>query len=282
MTATPLKIGAVPFDAAVAAAAARDVVLPDLYYGKLRGVERAHAFSVARIAQLDQLDLILKSLVKVLDTGATFEQWRKEILKTPAALAMPLHRLDNVFRTNIQGAYARGKCVHIERHKTTRPYLMYSAINDSRVRPAHLAMDGFVAAVDDPVWATAMAPNGFRCRCGCISLTEKQAEKRRAEDAKRMEDRDFANARHSAVINGAADPGWDYSPCDALKLPPGVTKPKPGQPPSPALERLAPGVVAAIRRQRHPALEKLATGLLSAFLVMLAEALTDDDKEQQP
>jgi SPP1 gp7 family putative phage head morphogenesis protein len=274
MTA-PLRVGIVDFDEAIAAAAARKVVLPTEYYGKLRGVERATAFSVARIAQLDQLDLILKSLVKVLDSGATFDQWRKKIIDAPAALTMPEHRLDNIFRTNVQGAYARGKCVHVANNKATRPYLLYSAINDSRVRPAHLAMNGFVAGVDDPIWATAMPPNGYRCRCTVISLTEKQAEKRRAEDAERMQDRDFAEARLRALINGAADQGWDYSPCSALTMPPGVTKPKPGERPSPALERLAPGVVAAIKRPRHPALEDLSAALLVTFLAMMVDAITE-------
>ncbi|EXE12573.1 phage head morphogenesis, SPP1 gp7 family domain protein [Acinetobacter sp. 983759] len=54
---------------------------------------------------------------------------------------------------------------------------MYSAINDSRVRPSHLALNRIVRHIDDPFWLTHYPPTGFRCRCTCIALTEKQALK---------------------------------------------------------------------------------------------------------
>lgn len=279
MTAA-LRIGfGLPFTEAIAAAKARGVVLPDVYYGKLQGIARAEAFSVAGIASLDQLDLIMQSLVKATSTGATFDTWRGELLDSDAALSLPAHRLDNIFRTNIQGAYARGRCVHIARNKDTRPFLLYSAINDSRTRPAHSAMDGFTAPVSDPIWMTWMPPNGFRCRCTVLSMTEERAHDRMRSDAERMEDADFANARHAAIINGP-DKGWDYSPCAGLKLPAGVPVPKPGAAPHPALEQLSPGLVAAIRRPRHPALQAAADALLIGFLGMLAAVLSEDDGEE--
>jgi hypothetical protein len=54
---------------------------------------------------------------------------------------------------------------------------MYSAINDSRVRPAHLALNRIVLPIDHPFWLTHYPPTGFRCRCTCVALTEKQALK---------------------------------------------------------------------------------------------------------
>ncbi len=40
---------------------------------------------------------------------------------------------------------------------------MYDAINDNRVRPSHLAMDGIIRPVDDPFWAKNAPINGYRC-----------------------------------------------------------------------------------------------------------------------
>lgn len=210
---TPLSVGPVPFEEAIKAAEERGIVLPEEYYGKLQGVARALSFSVAGIVKLDQLQRVLDSLVGAMKDGKTYQQWAEEVLKTPDVLAMPPHRLDNIFRTNIQGAYARGRCVHIQKNKDTRPMLMYSATNDSRVRPAHLAMHGHVAPVGDPVWEKWTPPCGYRCRCTVISLTESQGKQRRDEDRKRLEkDTGLANARQRAKLDGP-DAGWDYSPC---------------------------------------------------------------------
>ncbi len=102
-----------------------------------------------------------------------------------------------MFRTNIQGWYAAGRCrAHLD-NRAARPYLMYSAVNDSRTRPAHAAMKGFIAHIDDPIWKQWTAPCGFNCRCTNISLTEDQAKRRGLKP--------FPGV--------APDPGWDYSPC---------------------------------------------------------------------
>ncbi len=54
---------------------------------------------------------------------------------------------------------------------------MYSAIDDSRVRPSHLALNRIIRHIDDPFWLMYYPPWGFMCRCTVIALTEKQAEK---------------------------------------------------------------------------------------------------------
>lgn len=221
-------VAAVGFEArfreAILASAGRVSVLPDVYYGQLQGVARAEAFSIAGIAKLDQLQGALNSLTTAIHQGMSFEQWKEEVLKkSPEVAALPAHRLDNIFRTNIQGAYARGRCVHAELHKDSRPFLMYSAINDARVRPHHLAMSGHVAPIGDSIWQKWTPPCGYRCRCTVISLTESQAKARGAKDSDRLQnDHEAAQAR-SAAINGGPDAGWDYSPCDAKW--PGATPP---------------------------------------------------------
>jgi SPP1 gp7 family putative phage head morphogenesis protein len=165
-----------PFYRAVEEMKKRGVVLPDKYYGEMQGLHRQLNFSIAGKASLDQLQGVLDSLEDALNKGLTFAKWQKDIRVQD--LGLPKHRLDNIFRTNIQAAYNRGHWENFIEHKSTRPYLMYDAINDSRVRPTHLAMDGIIRPVGDAFWATNYPPNGFRCRCRCISLNERQARER--------------------------------------------------------------------------------------------------------
>lgn len=212
----------VPFAEAIAWARARGVVLPDIYYGQLQGVARAKAFSVAGITKLDQLLLVHESVTDALSTGQTFAEWKKIVLAQDSGLgAMPMHRLDNIFRTNIQSDYARGRCEQQGRNKERFPWLLYDAVNDSRTRPAHAAMDGFIARHDDPIWSKWRPPCGYRCRCRLISLTEKQAQKYIDADARRLgndKPQDhlwgltYAQARSRAISEGPDD-GWDYDVC---------------------------------------------------------------------
>jgi SPP1 gp7 family putative phage head morphogenesis protein len=196
----------VHFQEAIRAAEARNVVLPDAYYGQLQGLARQKAFSIAGIAAYDQLKAVLDDLNKAQANGQTFKQWQRN--PSVKALELPVYRLDNLFRTNIQGQYMAGRWEQITRTQDSRPYLMYDAINDSRTRPAHKALDGFIRPVNDPVWRRISPLNGYRCRCGLISLTEAQAKARSADG------RGLDKAYDSETMQ--PDKGWDYSPQDRL------------------------------------------------------------------
>jgi SPP1 gp7 family putative phage head morphogenesis protein len=169
-----------PFDEAIAQMASRGVVLPDIYYRQLRGIHKQLAFSIANVAKLDQLQLVLDSLANHLKTGGTFASWQKHV--DVKALGLPKHRLDNIFRTNIQQAYNHGHWQHAVANKSTHGYLLYDAINDSRTRPTHKANDGIIRKIDDPIWRRIwFSRSVYRCRCRLISLTEKQAIARSGE-----------------------------------------------------------------------------------------------------
>lgn len=162
-----------PFSEALDAAKERGVVLPDVYYGELQGIARQQSFSVAGLAALDQLQAVKDSLDKAMAQGLSFGEWQKQA--AVAELGLPKHRLDNIFRTNLQGNYQAGQWEQFEANRDNRPYLMYDAINDSRVRPTHLAMDGKIWHIDDPQLDTHAPINGYRCRCSLIPLGESEA-----------------------------------------------------------------------------------------------------------
>jgi len=203
----PIKIGVVPFHQAIKAAQIRHVVLPEVYYGEMQGLARQLSFSIAGIAAHDQLTQVKDSLSASLQRGTSFNKWKKEILEN-GILDLPAHRLDNIYRTNIQNSYNRGRWEKYQSVKGERPYLMYDAINDSRVRPSHLAMDGIIKRHDHSFWKEHAPSNGFRCRCRLISLSEKQAQRRSGQ----------GTGLNKPINNDLMNPddGWDYNPAEDL------------------------------------------------------------------
>lgn len=176
MTA-PLVIGFdVTFDEAIAAADARDVVLPEEYYGPLQAEARRIAFTVRGLASLDQLQTVLDQLTDLLNSGGTlrdFQAWAEE-----QNFSLPRHRAETVFRNAIQNAYNAGHWRQFEQNMERRPYLMYDAINDSRTSPVCRAIDGVIRRADDPFWQGHSPQLHHRCRSALVSLTEAQASAR--------------------------------------------------------------------------------------------------------
>lgn len=174
----------------------RRVTLPAAYYGNRRLEARAFSFSVAGLTQIDQIKGVLDSLNEAVRNGTTFDDWKKTVRSKAVGVGLPDYRLENIFRTNIQNAYMAGRYEQQSRNFRARPFLMYDAINDSRVRPAHLAMDGYIARHDAPVWDRWTPPCGYNCRCSLTALSEAQARKR--------------GYNGKPPPNVAPDPGWDY------------------------------------------------------------------------
>lgn len=108
---------------------------------------------------------------------------------------------DTVYRTNVASAFAAGAW-----HQSLDPEIMeiipaklYSAIGDSDTRPNHLAADGLIAGVTDPIWETLSPPMGFNCRCSLLDVDRFELEDRGLLNADgtvtRVLPANFANAR---------------------------------------------------------------------------------------
>lgn len=189
------------FAEAIAAAKRRGVVLPDVYYGAMQDAARAEAFSIAGLATLTQLEDVWDDLQRNLASGATFADWQAQA--STMALVLPDHRLDNIYRTNLQSSWNSGRAEQILRNRRTHPWLRYDAVNDSRTRPAHAAMDGKIFHVDDPIWNSWYPPCGYRCRCRVIAMTDAEAKRR----IKAGQD-----AGNDPTVRPVVDPddGWNY------------------------------------------------------------------------
>jgi SPP1 gp7 family putative phage head morphogenesis protein len=205
-----LKIGFnVPFVEAISATRQRKIVLPDVYYGELQKIDRQLAFSVANIAKFDQLQFILDSLVSAQEKGQSFATWKKGFIAANVDLGLPKHRLENIYRTNIQNSFNRGHWEKFLKTKEDRPFLMYDAINDSRTRPSHHAMDGIIRPVEDSFWNKNAPSNGFFCRCKLLSLSESQAQ-RRSGNGKGL---------NKPIVEEDMQPDkdWEYNPSEDLQ-----------------------------------------------------------------
>ena len=155
------------------------------------------SFTVAKVARLDILQDIRAAMDRVKAEGRTFDDFRNElepILRRKGwwgrqRMADPLtgqtrivqlgslHRLRIIFDTNLRMATAHGQWQRIERLAGVMPYLRYSAVQDARTRPEHLAWHGTVLPWDHPFWHTHYPPNGWRCRCAVQQLGEDDLER---------------------------------------------------------------------------------------------------------
>lgn len=152
----------------------KKVVLPEEFY-LLDLNARQYATTVSGLASLDQIKTVINLSNKAIESGSTFQEFQKAVKESGIELSP--HHLDNIFRTNIQNAYAHGIWTQQQENKTNRPYLKYSSLTDSRVRPSHLELNNIVRHIDDSFWDTHYPPNGFQCRCSVDALTEAQAKK---------------------------------------------------------------------------------------------------------
>ncbi len=149
-------------------------------FAKLAAEAKVRAFAVSGIAKGDELNTVFTALQRAIDSGDSFEKFKKEcasIFERRGWSGKRAWRVDNIFRTNIQTAYNVGHYTQQMAGRDVHPYWMYSAVNDQRTRPTHLAMSGRVWPADHPVWKTWYPPNGYRCRCSVIGLTKGGAER---------------------------------------------------------------------------------------------------------
>ena len=195
---TKLAVGLdVPFGEAISWASKRTSVLADEFYSDIQAAARKGAFTVSGITSVSRINHIKQTLDEAIRNGLSMRDWQSS-LDADIFRLKPFHR-ETIFRNAVQSAYAAGRWEQQQRIKRIRPILMYDAINDSRTRLTHRALDAFMAPADDPVWKRIYPPNGHNCRCTVVSLTEKQARARGWTG--------FVKA-----LPAEPDDGWDHNP----------------------------------------------------------------------
>lgn len=143
---------------------------------------RSLAFTVSGYSKLQILRRFYEELLAAIEDGNTLTQFRanmNDFLERQGYDGITPYQAENIFRTNVQTAYNVGHYKQMTDPDVMklRPYWQYDAVNDSRTRRSHLAMDGRVFPADSPVWDVWFPPNGFKCRCTVRSLSERQVER---------------------------------------------------------------------------------------------------------
>lgn len=145
---------------------------------KALGEEAKHrAFYVTGLARHDLVQLVSDGIEEALKSGETLPQFKERIMAAIQTQGWHDYRIENIFRTNLQTAYAAGRYKKMQAVKASRPYWQYMAVMDKRVRPAHAMLHGRVYPADHEFWASHYPPNGFRCRCCVRTLSERQVHK---------------------------------------------------------------------------------------------------------
>ncbi|WP_019024070.1 MULTISPECIES: phage minor head protein [unclassified Thioalkalivibrio] len=200
------------------------------------GAEHDHAFTVAKMMDVDMLGDVRKALDEAMARGGTLRQFRDDLIPTLQArgwwgrkdVVDPLTgervnallgssgRLQTIFRTNLQSAYSVGAWERIEEQAEEAPYLMYDAVDDHRTRPEHEALNGTVLPVTDQFWQTHYPPNGWNCRCGVQQLSETEMAARGLKPSRRPSPgtKEWKNPRTGEThrVPRDLDPGWDHNP----------------------------------------------------------------------
>lgn len=155
------------------------------------GEAHDHAFTVAKMMDMDLLAQVRASLDEALATGTPFGEWKQQIapllkkagwwgeqpVRDPATGATApaqlgsAWRLETIFRTNMQQAYAVEAWRSIVEGAELAPFLMYDAVDDLRTRAEHRSWDGTVLRWDHPWFKAHFPPCGFNCRCGVVQLS---------------------------------------------------------------------------------------------------------------
>lgn len=210
---------------------------PTFSYADMLDGAHDNAFTAAKMMDVDMLGQVRASLDAAMANGTPFKAWadqitpilqsggwwgRKEVSdpltgQTIVAQLGSPWRLETIFRTNMQTAYAAGAWQEIQANKSVAPFLMYDAVDDDRTRPLHASWDRRVMSVDHVWWLTHYPPNGYNCRCGVIQLSDAEVEAlglQVAIDPPKDGSYDWTNPRtgEELVYPKGIDPGFANNP----------------------------------------------------------------------
>jgi len=149
-------------------------VLPKRQFDRLTAQAKRHAFTAAGLTNTRMLQTAHEELTRALTDGADLRTFRGQLSSrfelAGWTAANPSH-IENVFRTNIMGAYSGGRDVQMRQPHVlaARPFWQVLGVKDARTRETHRAALGKVLRADDKFWSAASPPFGFQCRCRRVS-----------------------------------------------------------------------------------------------------------------
>lgn len=202
--------------------------------------EHSQQFTVSRLARLDLLQALQESLVQSVAGDLSRTDWMRDAEQLlgnagwwgTKAVTDPVTgdvvftkfdpaRLKLIYDTNTRQAYSTGLWERVERSKKTHPFVRYITKQDGRVRASHAQWDGVTLPVDDSFWKTHWPPNGWRCRCRVMSMSQREYDAGKTptgeplkKEAPAVVLREYVNPRTGEIsqVPVGIDPGFAYNP----------------------------------------------------------------------
>ena len=184
---------------------------------------KARSFTIAGVTNANLLAEVKGEIEKALSQGMTIKDFRKSVdslFEKRGLTKLAPHRIDTIFRTNMQGAYQAGRYRQMTNPVVlaARPYWRYVAIIDASTRPEHAALHGKIFRFDHPFWDKWHPPNGYRCRCTVTTVSENEMKREGwgAEDddptGSLIEPIDPMTGNKMPARTLLPDEGWDHNP----------------------------------------------------------------------
>ena len=201
--------------------------------------EHAQQFTVSRLARLDLLKAVQDGITASVKGDLSRRDWTRDLtgllqkegwwgkidvtdpvtgeIKTTT---FDPARLKLIYDVNTRQAHSAGRWERFERNKGTHPYIRYITKRDERVRASHRAWDNLTLPVGHAFWDAHYPPNGWRCRCRAMSMTQAEYDAGHTptgaelvKTAPKEEFKDWTNKRTGEVLKVPVgiDPGFDYN-----------------------------------------------------------------------
>lgn len=143
-------------------------------WNRIEPLLRFRAFTVARLGQIDQIEIVRRKIAKAIETGQAQEKFIKELNREKVVQATGL-KAENptywktVYRTNINTAYNAGRMM--ANAKPPKPlFYKFSALIDARVTHICRERNGIIKSAKDPWWNSNTPSLHYNCRSTLIPL----------------------------------------------------------------------------------------------------------------
>lgn len=158
------------------------VPMTDTEWKQLSARAKKKAFTVAGVAQLDLVTDVYRALEKAIEKGEDLAAFKRRVREKLAAAwgGDQPHRVDTIFRTNVQMAYSQGRRETLTSGPVARRYRYwkFSAVLDSRTsdicRP--LGRLNIILPAGHPWWNTHTPPLHHACRSAILPVTFAEAK----------------------------------------------------------------------------------------------------------
>lgn len=200
------------------------VSLPSERWDDLWQGMHSRAFVVAGATKTELLADLRGAVDKAISQGTTLAEFRKDFDSIVEKHGWQYKgnrawRTAVIYDTNLTVAYSAGryKGMTADAVLAARPWWKYLPSSSAQRRPEHVQWYGIVLRHDDPWWNTHYPPNGWGCKCGVTSMSNREYERtndRLRTTAPEDSTYDHINRQTGEItkVPVGIDPGWDYNP----------------------------------------------------------------------